>query len=50
MLGAILSAFTMLVTIKVCIDLLLVHPDNLDNSLQFLLCGSALAAYLLIAS
>jgi len=49
MLGAVLSAFTMLATVKICIDLLLVHPDNLNNSLLFLFCGSALAAYLLIA-
>jgi len=47
MLGPFLSALTLLATIKIALDIVLSDPELLKDALIFLLCGSALSAYLL---
>jgi hypothetical protein len=47
MLSSILSAFTLLVTIKICLDLLAIHPDHIDDAIPLLACGSVLSTWLL---
>lgn len=48
MLASILSAFTLLVTLKICLDLLMTHPDYLDDAIAILACGAILSAWLLL--
>jgi hypothetical protein len=49
MLGSVLSAFTILATIKIALDIIIADPDELNTALATLVMGSCLAAWLLIA-
>jgi hypothetical protein len=48
MLGPVLSAFTILATIKIALDVFINDPDELNTALAALVVGSTLAAWLLI--
>ena len=48
MLGSILSAFTILATIKIALDVFINDPDKLNTALAALVVGSTLSAWLLI--
>ena len=48
MLGSVLSAFTILATVKVALDIVIADPDNENIALATLVVGSSLAAYVLI--
>ncbi len=48
MLGSVLSAFTILATIKIALDVIIADPDELNTALATLVVGSCLAAYVLI--
>jgi hypothetical protein len=45
MLGSILSAFTILATVKIALDVFIADPDELNTALATLVVGSTLAAY-----
>lgn len=48
MLGSVLSAFTILATVKIALDVIMADPDQLDTALAGLAIGSTLSAWLLI--
>jgi len=49
MLGSVLSAFTILATVKIALDIIIADPDNKNTALATLVVGSTLAAWLLIS-
>jgi hypothetical protein len=49
MLGSVLSAFTILATIEIALDVIINDPDEINTALAALVTGSTLAAWLLIS-